>query len=61
MVDGIKKHPCPDCSCCQWCSDARCGICFRKGGGRRKLSLQEQIEAYELLNREREDGPSRKE
>ena len=24
---GAKKHPCPDCSCCQFCSDARCELC----------------------------------
>jgi hypothetical protein len=23
----IKKHPCPDCHFCQWCSDARCNLC----------------------------------
>ena len=22
-----KKHPCPDCYFCQWCSDSRCGLC----------------------------------
>jgi myo-inositol-1(or 4)-monophosphatase len=22
-----KKHPCPDCHFCQWCSDARCRRC----------------------------------
>lgn len=22
-----KKHPCPDCIVCQWCSDARCEMC----------------------------------
>ncbi|MFA7158909.1 MAG: hypothetical protein WC299_06350 [Kiritimatiellia bacterium] len=22
-----KKHPCPDCRCCQWCADARCAVC----------------------------------
>jgi len=24
---GAKKHPCPDCYFCQWCSDSRCGLC----------------------------------
>lgn len=24
---GAKKHPCPDCFECQWCSDERCGAC----------------------------------
>jgi len=26
--DGPKKHPCPDCHFCQWCSDNRCGLCL---------------------------------
>lgn len=25
---GPKKHPCPDCRFCQWCSDNRCGLCL---------------------------------
>jgi hypothetical protein len=25
-----KKHPCPDCSFCQWCSDERCELCLRR-------------------------------
>lgn len=30
-----KKHPCPDCFFCQWCSDDRCHACLsrqREGG-----------------------------
>ena len=23
------KHPCPDCFCCQHCSDERCTVCRR--------------------------------
>lgn len=23
----VKKHPCPDCACCQWCSERRCQMC----------------------------------
>ncbi|MBI5549486.1 MAG: hypothetical protein HY901_36835 [Deltaproteobacteria bacterium] len=26
--DEAKKHPCPDCHFCQWCSDDRCGLCL---------------------------------
>lgn len=22
-----KKHPCPDCAACQFCSDRRCDLC----------------------------------
>lgn len=25
--DSSKKHPCPDCRQCQWCSDAKCKFC----------------------------------
>lgn len=24
-----RKHPCPDCFACQWCSDDRCRACRR--------------------------------
>ncbi len=24
---AAKKHPCPDCACCQWCSERRCDMC----------------------------------
>ncbi|NMC74111.1 MAG: hypothetical protein GYA56_07115 [Geobacteraceae bacterium] len=57
MNDEKKKHPCPDCRCCQWCSDSRCGVCLKRcPGARRKLSLREQIELYESLNRGAENG-----
>lgn len=26
----LKKHPCPDCFNCLFCSDARCKICLDK-------------------------------
>ncbi|KAB0672218.1 hypothetical protein F6V30_06535 [Oryzomonas sagensis] len=50
--ENEKKHPCPDCTCCQWCSDDRCRLC-RNGSAcrRRKLSLAEQIALYESLNK----------
>jgi hypothetical protein len=48
-----KKHPCPDCQFCQWCSDTRCGACLGHGRScRKKLSIAEQIELYEKVNRE---------
>ena len=28
--NGFKKHPCPDCQCCQWCTDERCAICLKR-------------------------------
>jgi len=47
-----KKHPCPDCRQCQWCSDDRCRLCLRAGTGcRKKLSMAEQIALYEEINR----------
>lgn len=47
-----KKHPCPDCSYCQWCSDDRCALCLKKCSCRKKLSMAEQIRLYEELNRQ---------
>ena len=48
---STKKHPCPDCTFCQWCGDDRCrlcrGDCVRTG---RKLSLAEQIAQYDAVN-----------
>jgi hypothetical protein len=49
---GQKKHDCPDCTYCQWCSDDRCRLC--RGEVRRppcKPSMAEQILRYEALNR----------
>jgi hypothetical protein len=52
--DNPKKHPCPDCRFCQWCSDDRCQLCLGHGKQcRKKLSLEEQIALYESLNREK--------
>jgi len=45
-----KKHPCADCHHCQWCSEDRCRLCL-KATCVKKLSLAEQIELYEQLNR----------
>ncbi|MDD2900419.1 MAG: hypothetical protein PHI31_17120 [Desulfuromonadaceae bacterium] len=47
-----EKHPCPDCSCCQWCSDERCRVCLSRGGcrGRKKRSIAEQIALFDSLN-----------
>jgi hypothetical protein len=25
-----RKHNCPDCVMCQWCSDARCALCLNR-------------------------------
>lgn len=51
MAAESKKHPCPDCRQCQWCSDNRCQLCFKGGTGcRKRLSMAEQIELYEKLN-----------
>ncbi len=45
-----KKHPCPDCRQCQWCSDDRCRLCLKAGRCRKKLSMAEQIALFEKLN-----------
>jgi len=55
-----KKHPCPDCRQCQWCSDDRCRLCLRSATGcRKKLSMAEQIALYERLNRPHADETDR--
>jgi|LGOV01.1.fsa_nt_gb arsenate reductase len=47
-----KKHPCPDCRHCLWCTDTRCSVCLRKSKPcQRKLSQGEQIALYESINR----------
>ncbi|NTV50753.1 MAG: hypothetical protein HGB32_00245 [Geobacteraceae bacterium] len=46
-----QKHPCPDCTFCQWCSDDRCRLCLNRAGCRRsKLSIEEQIALYDSIN-----------
>jgi hypothetical protein len=50
--EGSKKHPCPDCTFCQWCSDDRCRMCRAPKACCRKLSSAEQIELYERMNAE---------
>jgi len=53
MQTQPKKHPCPDCRQCQFCSDERCRLCLRSDTGcRKKLSMAEQIALYEQVNRE---------
>ena len=51
--EGIRKHPCPDCRFCQWCSEDRCRICRSREGRCRKLSSAEQIALFERLNCEK--------
>jgi len=46
----LKKHPCKDCSFCQWCSDDRCRLCLNREVRCRKLSLAEQVALYDALN-----------
>lgn len=48
---AAKKHPCPDCRFCQWCSDDRCALCLRQcSPAGKKLSLTEQVALYDRLN-----------
>jgi len=49
MNAQAKKHPCPDCQHCQWCSDDRCRLCLN-GCAKRKLSIAEQLALYDKLN-----------
>ena len=53
--ESAKKHACPDCHFCQFCSDSRCHSCLGKlnrAGGplKRKLSLCEQIRLFDEIN-----------
>lgn len=48
--DEGKKHPCADCTFCQWCSDDRCRMCRGRSGCGRKLSSAEQIALYDAIN-----------
>lgn len=51
-----KKHPCPDCQCCQWCSDDRCRLCLKTKTSCCKYgSMAEQIARYEEMNRKAEE------
>jgi len=43
-----KKHPCPECNFCQWCSDERCGICRPSG---KKLKKNKQKKHKPLFTR----------
>jgi hypothetical protein len=53
---STKKHPCPDCRFCQWCSEDRCHLCrIHKKPGGKKLSLQEQIALYDSLNKAKDE------
>lgn len=52
-----KKHPCPDCTFCQWCSDDRCALCLRKDCCKKKLSIAEQIALYDEINRDKTPAP----
>ncbi|MEW6108423.1 MAG: hypothetical protein AB1632_04530 [Nitrospirota bacterium] len=44
---SIKKHPCPDCSFCQYCSSTRCSLCHQSGcgktGGKTKAGVHKPL------------------
>jgi len=46
----LKKHPCPDCHFCQWCSKDRCRLCIKESSVKKHLSMEEQITLYNQLN-----------
>jgi hypothetical protein len=59
LEESAKKHACPDCHFCQFCSDSRCHSCLGKLNRRgaplkRKLSLCEQIQLYDEINARKE-------
>ncbi len=49
--ESNKKNPCPDCAFCQLCSESRCNVCKNNRKNIKKLSLGEQIELYNRINR----------
>lgn len=59
-----KKHPCPDCRQCQQCSPSRCHLCRGQGADRAEarfaaMSVAEQIQLFEEINRAGEPEPGR--
>lgn len=42
-----QKNPCPDCTFCQFCSDARCNMCrsplHKKGGKEKKPKIHKPL------------------
>jgi len=50
---AMKKHPCPDCTACQFCSDTRCRSCRGQGPETSsRMSMQEQIALYNERNKD---------
>jgi len=49
-MEDCKKHPCPDCSFCQFCSETRCRACRCKNKKKCKMSTLEQIALFEEIN-----------
>jgi hypothetical protein len=59
-TDKRKKHKCPDCRQCQHCSDVRCNLCRGQGATCAEkrfssMSMAEQIELYESINKSKAD------
>lgn len=50
----LKKKQCDDCKMCQDCSEARCRLCrkIKCQNTKRRLSFDEQIKLYNLINKE---------
>ncbi len=46
-----KRHCCPDCSSCQFCSDSRCHLCQKQGQRKKKMNIEDQILLYDRLNK----------
>ncbi len=48
---GERKHNCQDCGFCQMCSDSRCHACRAQGTRPESISVAEQLERFERLNK----------
>ena len=64
-IPGIcRKHPCPDCFSCQYCSDDRCNVCrgcaAQSGSSRRQSSIRAAATAACRLSAEKNKLPGGK-
>ena len=52
-----RKHDCPDCEYCQLCSDTRCNPCRSGQKAAPKMTMAEQIDRFEKVNRLEKNDP----
>lgn len=47
-----RKHSCPDCHFCQFCSETRCRACRSTTPCGKKLSISEQLALNDRVNQD---------